>query len=216
MTALKKIRRAIAKLALTPLTLPELLARRIAGRDVWFRTQTEVISLIPGTLGMNIRATYYHTMLPRSPMGCLYKLGTIVTSSKAEFGERVGIGRYAMIDQATIGDDCIIGAGAQILSGKFSRGITDPKVPFGEQPGIVTRVRVGRNSWIGANAVVMADVGENCVVAAGAVVTRAFPSNKIIVGNPARAVVDTFDQRLLDGRKTKVSEVRASADSQRE
>jgi virginiamycin A acetyltransferase len=196
----KQIAIALATMAVAPLALPELLARRIAGRDVWFRAQTEVLSLVPGKIGIYFRGAYYHLMLPRCPLGCGFQFGTII-NSEAEFGERVDSGPHVIIGIATIGDDCMISEGAHILSGKFSHGITDPTVPFNEQPAIEARIKVGPNCWIGANAIVMADVAENCVVGAGAVITRPFPGNKIIVGNPARAVANTFEPKLAEGRK---------------
>ena len=189
-------------LAIAPLVVPECLARRIMEREVWFRTQTEIIAAIPGITGIILRSVYYHLMLRRCPLSCRFKLGTVI-NSQAEFGERVWVGRYVEIGEATIEDDCMIAAGAQILPGKFSHGINSEQVPFQEQPGTVSRVRLGRNCWIGANAVVMADLGENCVVGAGAVVTREFPDGKIILGNPARPVADTFNEKLIEARKAK-------------
>jgi acetyltransferase-like isoleucine patch superfamily enzyme len=43
------------------------------------------------------------------------------------------------------------------------------------------------NVWIGMNAVILKGVtiGENSVVAAGAVVTKSVPENVVVAGNPA-------------------------------
>ena len=51
-------------------------------------------------------------------------------------------------------------------------------------------VKIADNVWIGMNAVILKGVtiGENCVVAAGAVVTKSIPSNTVVAGNPAVAV----------------------------
>ena len=55
-------------------------------------------------------------------------------------------------------------------------------------------VRIGDNVWIGMNAVILKGVtiGDNSVVAAGAVVTKPVPANTIVAGNPASAV-KTFE-----------------------
>ena len=49
-------------------------------------------------------------------------------------------------------------------------------------------VRIGRNCWIGAGAIIMPGVtiGDNTVIGAGSVVTKDIPSGVVAVGNPCR------------------------------
>jgi len=51
-------------------------------------------------------------------------------------------------------------------------------------------VKIADNVWIGMNAVILKGVtiGENSVVAAGAVVTKPIPPNTVVAGNPAVVV----------------------------
>ena len=51
-------------------------------------------------------------------------------------------------------------------------------------------VRIGKNCWIGAGAVILPGVtiGDNTVVGAGSVVTRDLPANVVAVGNPCRVL----------------------------
>jgi acetyltransferase-like isoleucine patch superfamily enzyme len=52
-------------------------------------------------------------------------------------------------------------------------------------------ISIGDNVWIGANVTILKGVviGNNCIVATGAVVTRGeFPDNSIIAGNPAKVI----------------------------
>ena len=51
-------------------------------------------------------------------------------------------------------------------------------------------VHICRNAWIGAGATILpgVTVGENAVVAAGAVVTKDVAPNTIVGGNPAKLI----------------------------
>ena len=51
-------------------------------------------------------------------------------------------------------------------------------------------VRIGRNCWIGAGALIMPGVtiGDNTVIGAGSVVTKDIPANVVAVGNPCRVL----------------------------
>ena len=51
-------------------------------------------------------------------------------------------------------------------------------------------VRIGRNCWIGAGALIMPGVtiGDDVVVGAGSVVTKDLPSGVVAVGNPCRVL----------------------------
>ena len=51
-------------------------------------------------------------------------------------------------------------------------------------------VKIGRNCWIGAGAVILpgVTVGDNVVIGAGSVVTKDIPSDVVAVGNPCKVL----------------------------
>jgi galactoside O-acetyltransferase len=51
-------------------------------------------------------------------------------------------------------------------------------------------VRIGKNCWIGAGAIILPGVtiGDNTVIGAGSVVTKDIPSNVVAVGNPCKVL----------------------------
>ncbi|WP_277347907.1 acyltransferase [Salipiger mangrovisoli] len=56
--------------------------------------------------------------------------------------------------------------------------------------GLYLHTRVGRNCFIGGRAMILpgVEIGDNSVVAAGAVVTRSVPPRSLVAGNPARII----------------------------
>ena len=51
-------------------------------------------------------------------------------------------------------------------------------------------VKIGRNCWIGAGAIILPGItiGDNVVVGAGSVVTKDIPDNVVAVGNPCKVL----------------------------
>ena len=67
-------------------------------------------------------------------------------------------------------------------------------------------VRIGRNCWIGAGALIMPGItiGDNVVVGAGSMVTKDLPSSVVAVGNPCRILREIGDydrEYYFKGRK---------------
>ena len=82
----------------------------------------------------------------------------------------------------SIEDDVLIAANVQLISNNHD---------LHDRALLVCKpVRICRNAWIGAGATILPGVmvGENAVVAAGAVVTKDVEPNTIVGGNPARLI----------------------------
>jgi maltose O-acetyltransferase len=70
--------------------------------------------------------------------------------------------------------------------------VNHPLNPSGRRRhlGIAKPVNIGNDVWIGGNVVILPGVtiGNNCVVAAGAVVTKDVPDNSLVAGVPAKVI----------------------------
>ncbi|MCA9299135.1 MAG: acyltransferase, partial [Phycisphaerales bacterium] len=106
-------------------------------------------------------------------------------------GHRVAIGAQSFLGGQggiEIGDDTIMGPGVRVFSEEHV--YEDPDVPIRLQGERRSRVVIGANCWIGANATILSGthLGPGCVVAAGAVVKGTFAENSLIVGVPGRTL----------------------------
>lgn len=90
----------------------------------------------------------------------------------------------------TIGRNCNIGPFVRLATDSHELGGASRRAGRNTFDPII----VGDGTWIGANVTVLGGVtiGEGCVVAAGAVVTRDVPANSMIGGVPAK-VIKTLD-----------------------
>lgn len=83
-----------------------------------------------------------------------------------------------------------IGAGTQIGPGVHFYAADHPRDPTSRAAGIEfgRPIIVGKNVWIGGNAVIMPGVtiGDDAIVGAGSVVTRDVQEGATVVGNPAK------------------------------
>lgn len=57
-------------------------------------------------------------------------------------------------------------------------------------------VRIGKNCWIGAGAIIVPGItiGDNVVIGAGSVVTKDIPDNVVAVGNPCKVLREVNDR----------------------
>ncbi|PLS33132.1 acetyltransferase [Carnobacterium maltaromaticum] len=114
---------------------------------------------------------------------------------RVDYGYNIHVGAnfYANFDctfldvcPITIGDNVMFAPGVQLYTA------THPIDPVERNSGLeyAKPITIGNNVWIGGSAIVVPGVtlGDNVVVAAGAVVTKSFPDNVVIGGNPARVI----------------------------
>ena len=174
------------------LVLPAFFGYRIAGLLIGTRKAfpgwSQAFSLVPGLFGVYLRRAFYRLAFPRCDKDVCLSFGVIFSHQTVEIGRSVYVGPYCCLGDVTLEDDVLLGSHVSITNGASQHGIERLDVPIREQPGMWPRVTIGRDSWIGDRAVVMADVGKHCVIGAGSVVTTPIPDYAIAVGVPARVV----------------------------
>ena len=124
-------------------------------------------------------------MVPGQP------LPTGVTSPVLRIGDRCLIGRGSHLvahRSVVIGDDVITGPSCYVTD--QNHVYADPGTPIGAQWPADDPVEIGPGSWLGAGAVILPGtrLGRNTVVGAGAVVRGTFPDHSVLAGIPATVV----------------------------
>lgn len=123
----------------------------------------------------------------------IHESTAIFTPFHTNFGRHTIIGRNVFINHAcsfldlggiTIEDDVLIGPKVNLITENH------PIDPTNRKTLLCAPILIKKNAWIGAAATILPGVviGENAVVAAGAVVTKNVPDNTIVAGVPAKVV----------------------------
>lgn len=117
--------------------------------------------------------------------------------SHIKIGNNVGIGEFAYLGGAgglEIGDECIIG---QYLScHPENHNYEQVDVSIRHQGVSRKGIKIGKNCWIGSKVTILdgVEIGDGCIIAAGAVVNKSFPKNSIIGGVPAKLLKSRDDK----------------------
>jgi acetyltransferase-like isoleucine patch superfamily enzyme len=118
---------------------------------------------------------------------------TVFPPFHTNFGRSIRLGKNVFINHAcsfldiggiTLEDEVQIGPRVNLTSENH------PLDPADRTTLIPRPIVIKRNAWIGAGATILPGVtiGENSVVAAGAVVSRDVPANTVVAGIPAKVV----------------------------
>lgn len=110
-----------------------------------------------------------------------------------DFGKNITIGKNVFFNTGcsfqdrggiNIGDGSMLGMNVTIATLNHGLSLETRSTTY------PSPVKIGENVWIGSNATILPGVtiGDNSVVAAGAVVTKDVPENTVVAGVPAKAV----------------------------
>ena len=123
---------------------------------------------------------------------CYPKFAGIKLQPEVIFGDRTIFGYNLTIlggAKVVIGADTIFAGNVTLIS--ENHGI-DPvsEVPYHAQPLITGPITIGKGCWIGQNVSVLPNVkiGDKCIIATNAVVSRDIPDYSIAAGIPAKVI----------------------------
>lgn len=156
-----------------PAAIAAILGRSLHSGAFLFESAAKLLSLVPGKFGQRLRAAYYRQTLVRCAEDLDMGFLSVFTDPLAAVGTGVRIGNICSLGAVVIDNGVTTGNRVSIhAAGPHSRSVqTGP-------------IRIGRNSALGENAIIQADVGEDCEVGAGCVVSEPLPPGSIASGHP--------------------------------
>lgn len=118
---------------------------------------------------------------------------TVMQPFYTDFGQFTRFGKNVFVNYGcgfmdrggiTIEDDALIGPNVNLITENHF------EIPELRQNVYGRPIVIKRKAWIGAGAIILpgVTVGENAIVAAGAIVTKDVVANTIVGGNPAKVI----------------------------
>ena len=158
------------------------------------------------------RQELMHQLLPYHGEGC-YLQGPVYV----DYGEFTVLGKnvYANFN-FTILDTCPIKIGDNVYFGPNCTLATPVHPMLGKERLVKKKpdgtiyddeygkpITIGNDCWIASNVVICGgvEIGENCVIGAGSVVTKSVPANSFAAGNPCRVIRQLTEQDSIRFRK---------------
>lgn len=123
------------------------------------------------------------------PLTVVHSSAFVARTASLGAGSQV-LAQSAVCADAQLGAACIVNTSASV----DHECVLEQGVHIAPGAHLAGCVEVGEFTLIAVGAVVLPRIriGRNCVIGAGAVVTRNVPDNSVVYGNPARVVRNTF------------------------
>jgi acetyltransferase-like isoleucine patch superfamily enzyme len=184
----KRTLKNIFLMLMLPLYLFYRAISLIGNQDSAFQSCSQTLSLIPGKIGVYTRAAFYRLSCPGTSDDISVGFLTVFSHWDTTIKEGVYIGPQCNIGSCEIGPNTLLGSGVHVLSGKNQHVFSDLNKPIKQQGGDYTKVKIQGDCWIGNSSIVMTDLPQRVVVAAGSIVITSPGSKSVIAGNPAKTI----------------------------
>lgn len=181
---IKRIVQGISLVCVFPLALLSAFGRV----EPLYLLGAQFFALFPGLPGDYLRIAYCRLTLEECSLDSRMQFGSFFAHPQAKVAQGVYIGSFCVLGYTSIGERTQIASGVQIVSGRHQHGRNAEGQILGAEVGPFQSISIGADCWIGAAAIVMADVGSGTTIGAGSVVAKPVPPRTVAVGNPARVI----------------------------
>jgi virginiamycin A acetyltransferase len=196
------LRRVIKKIAQgisLVIVFPSALLCGFGRFSVLYTFFAHLFAILPGIVGDFFRSAYYKYTLQECSLETVISFGTFFSRRNASVGQNVSIGSFCVIGCVRIGPRTQIASHVEIPGGRHQHA----RVENGRLLDPVDEVIViGADCWIGAAAIIMANVGMQSTIGAGSVVVKDIPARVVAVGVPAKPIKNSVgtseDRSVID------------------
>lgn len=153
-------------------------------QPILYRGTGEVVYDNRVKIGYDPSPNFYDTI---AYFECRKKIAVIKIGNDVVINNGVAI--IADKDSISIGDNTLIGHNVSMFTSDFH--VIDPVLRLKHSKAYEHGpINIGSNVWIGSEVMILKNVniGDNCVIGAGAVVINDIPNNTIAAGNPAKVL----------------------------
>ena len=185
---IKQLLFILCALLMAPITLLYFAFALILKKDAVLASYSQLLSLLPGKLGVYLRGGFYRFTLTHCSPDAVISFMVLFSQADTKIAEGVYLGAQCNIGRCSIGKNTLLGSGVHIMSGKGQHNFDNLEMPIKDQGGVFTKISIGENCWLGNGAMVMANIGDGCIVGAGSVVINDIPAHSIVAGNPAKVL----------------------------
>ena len=152
------------------------------------------LDLIPGIFGNYLRLkTAKLFMKDKIGYNVHIRKHALFEFENVTIGDNVLLGEYCILashknGEITIGNDTMISARVKFYI--INHNFDDVKTPIRLQGADHDSIKIGKDVWIGADAIILPGVkiGDGAVIGAGSVVSKDVPPYMVAAGNPIRII----------------------------
>ena len=161
------------------------------GGERIFVSSSQLLSLVSDLPGHYFRAAFYWATLKHCSWEVHIGFGSVFSHRQVQVKRFASLGNYCVIGHASIGEGAMIGSRVSIPSGKSQH--LDEGGQLTRNANTFSVVNIGDGCWIGEAAVIMADIGQQSLIAAGSIAVNPIPDGVIAAGNPAKVLKTLSD-----------------------
>jgi virginiamycin A acetyltransferase len=184
--AVKLAVHAVGVVVVLPCIVLAALERALTKSETVFAFFAQALAPVPGPPGVFLRAAYYWASTQDTSWEIHVGFGSLLVHRAVTVRARASMGAYCVIGHADIGEQVMMGSRVSIPSGK-NQHLDESGRLSGAALNFAT-VKIGGATWVGEGAIIMANVGAECIVSSGSVVIHDTPDRVLVAGNPARVI----------------------------